>query len=211
MSKIAIIFGLGPRIGQPAATKFHNAGYKVATVARTPDTSTTDDFLHLTADLNDPSAVKPIFDKVESHWDQSPDVVIYNAGALVPTPTNPLSANMDDFVKSFNVNTFTPYSAASIAYERNHAVTCLLTGNAFNTLVNPRFTTQGVGKSATAHWIQAAAKAEGLRPARFYYCDQRTPEGEPCYTGLKGDAHADLFLRLAEDPEQGEPIVVFRA
>ncbi|WVW82658.1 hypothetical protein I302_104669 [Kwoniella bestiolae CBS 10118] len=211
MSKIALIFGLGPRIGQPTATKFHHAGYKVATVARTPRTYTSDDFIHVTADLNDPSSVKPIFDKVETQWGKAPDVVIYNAGSLVPTPTNPLNANMDEFVKSFNVNTMTPYCAASIAYAKNNKVTFILTGNAFNTLVNPFFATQGVGKSASAHWIQAAAKAEALRPAKFYYCDQRTPEGKPCYTGLNGDAHADLYLKLAEEEEQGEPIVVLKA
>ncbi|WWC60698.1 uncharacterized protein I303_103274 [Kwoniella dejecticola CBS 10117] len=211
MSKIALILGSGARIGQAVANKFSSAGYRVATVSRTPRTYDKDTLVHLTADFNDPASIEPIFDQVEELWGKSPDVVVYNAYSFAFTPSGPLSAEIGELAKSLNGNTVSPYSAAQIAHARNGGVTFIYTGNALNTLVDPNLTTLGVGKSASAHWIQAAAKAEQLRPAKFYYCDQRTPEGKPCYTGLKGEAHADLYLRLAQEEEQGDPIVIFRA
>ncbi|WWC69067.1 uncharacterized protein I206_103003 [Kwoniella pini CBS 10737] len=211
MSKIALVLGSGPRVGQAVANKFHSAGYRVATVSRSARTCDSDDLVHLTADFTDTTSVEPIFDQVEKVWGKSPDVVVYNAYAFASTHAGPLSADIDELAKSLNGNTISPYLAAQIAHARNKSVTYIYTGNALNTLVDPNLTALGAGKSASAHWIQAAAKAEQLRPAKFYYCDQRTPEGDPCYTGLKGEAHADLYLKLAEEEEQGEPIVVFRA
>lgn len=38
---------------------------------------------------------------------------------------------------------------------------------------------------------------------RFYYGDQRHPDGEPLPTGLSGPAHAETYFKLAENLEQG--------
>ncbi len=37
----------------------------------------------------------------------------------------------------------------------------------------------------------------------FYYVDERESNGRPMYNGVNGDAHADVFLQLAQDPKQG--------
>ncbi|WWC97819.1 hypothetical protein V866_004706 [Kwoniella sp. B9012] len=211
MSKIALILGCGKGIGTTIADSFHSAGYNVASVSRTPHTFPTQDRVHLVADFAIPDSIEPLFDQVEKRWGKAPDVVVYNAYANVLTRNDPLSASSKDFIAAFNINTTSPYSAAFIAHERNNNVRYIYTGNALNNLVDPNITILGVGKSASAHWIQAAAKAKGLRPAQFYYCDQRKPDGSPCYTGLRGDAHAELYLKLAESKEQGEPNIVFRA
>jgi hypothetical protein len=44
---------------------------------------------------------------------------------------------------------------------------------------------------------------------RFYYCDERTADGEPVYNNVDGQAHADVFLQLAEQEKQEEPILTF--
>ncbi|WVW82661.1 hypothetical protein I302_104672 [Kwoniella bestiolae CBS 10118] len=210
MSKIAVIFGSGARIGQASAKKFLSAGYKVATVSRTPQTTSDDDLVHLTADLQDPSTIEPIFDQVQQRWG-APSVVVYNAYGMYPTGGNPLSAPINEFTKTLSANTISAYAAASASYKRNNQVAFFYTGNALNTTVMPTLVTLGVGKTASAHWIEAAAKSEQLRPARFYYIDQRNQAGAPAGNAVNGEAHADLFLKLAEQKEQGEPIVVFKA
>ncbi|WVW79186.1 hypothetical protein I302_101152 [Kwoniella bestiolae CBS 10118] len=206
MSRIALILGCGKGIGTTIADGFHSAGYRVASVSRTPRSYASDDRVHLTADFADPSSIEPLFEEVEKRWGNAPDVVIYNAYAGTPTRTNPLEVAPDAFVNNININTTSAYSAAFIAHKRNNNVKYIYTGNALNNYIDPNITLLGVGKSASAHWIQAAAKAEG-----FYYCDQRRPDGSPCYTGLRGDAHGELYLKLAESREQGEPVIVFRA
>ncbi|WWD00981.1 hypothetical protein V866_007919 [Kwoniella sp. B9012] len=210
MSKIAIIFGSGARIGQASTNKFLSAGYKVVTVSRTPKNTSSEDLTHLTADLSDPSSIEPIFDQVQRRWG-APSIVVYNAASVFATGENPLSAPIDEFTKVINANTLSAYAAAAAGYKRNNNVAFFFTGNALNSMVMTRLVTAGVGKAASAHWIEAAAKAEQLRPARFYYVDQRNPEGGPAMNAVNGEAHADLFLELAEQEEQGDPIVVFRA
>lgn len=38
---------------------------------------------------------------------------------------------------------------------------------------------------------------------RFYYGDQRQADGAPVYNAIDGDAHAKLYVELAEGKEQG--------
>ena len=38
---------------------------------------------------------------------------------------------------------------------------------------------------------------------RFYYADQRKIDGAAVYNDLDGDAHAELYIGLAEGKEQG--------
>ncbi|WWD18825.1 hypothetical protein CI109_103280 [Kwoniella shandongensis] len=214
MNKIALILGSGARVGQAVTTKFLSAGYKVATVSRSAKTtpSDRDDLVHISADLSDPKAVEPVFDVVQQKWGSPPLVVIYNAAQNQPITPNPLTASIDQFTSALNINTVSSYTAASIAYSRNNKVTFIYTGNALSSdTIVPNLTVLGVGKSASSHWVQTAAASTELRPATFYYCDQRDLQGGPCYTGLNGQAHADLYLKLAEQEEQGEPLVVFRA
>lgn len=78
----------------------------------------------------------------------------------------------------------------------------------------------GVGKSATAHIIESAAAAytdrgfkyvfsrEIIRCARlihcrFYYADERKPDGAPAYQDINGEAHGKHYLELAEGKSQG--------
>lgn len=95
------------------------------------------------------------------------------------------------------------------------------------------FLTLGVGKSATAHLIQNASlayKKDGYRyvlPSfglirffggslrakssynRFYYIDERKPDGNPPGSAIDGAAHAKEFLKLSTDKEQGPWMYTF--
>ena len=38
---------------------------------------------------------------------------------------------------------------------------------------------------------------------RFYYADERKPDGEPVYSAIDGRAHAEFYTQLAESKTQG--------
>lgn len=76
----------------------------------------------------------------------------------------------------------------------------------------------GVGKSATAHFIQSAAAAYADRgfkyvlpiprvtkvtDFRFYYADERKSDGSAAYFEIDGEAHGELYVQLAEGNSQG--------
>jgi hypothetical protein len=47
-----------------------------------------------------------------------------------------------------------------------------------------------------------------LTVARFYYADERKPDGSPKYR-VDGEAHADLFWELAQNAAQGPWLQTF--
>lgn len=78
----------------------------------------------------------------------------------------------------------------------------------------------GVGKSATAHIIQSAATAYADRgfkyvvpiplsfltkliKCRFYYGDERKPDGSAAHSDINGEAHGKFYVQLAEGKPPG--------
>jgi len=96
---------------------------------------------------------------------------------VTPSPPNdPLSLQLADFNKNFNINTVSAFVAAqqaAIGFAQlpdSTAKTFIYTGNILNTIVSPRLLDLGVGKAATAHIIQSAAAAykdRGYKYANF--------------------------------------------
>jgi len=97
-----------------------------------------------------------------------PSRVIYHAviayAAIHNEPKNPFSTSLADFTNDLNINTTSAYAAAqeaTLGFEQlpdTTARTFIYTGNIMNNnFVIDTITTLGVGKSATAHLIQAAA------------------------------------------------------
>ena len=148
------------------------------------------------------------------------------AAASTSNPSNdPLSVQLTDFSRDLNVNTTSPFVAAQQAVagfaqlSASASKTFIYTGNILNNTVILPLLNLGVGKAATAHIIQSAAAAykdqgfkyaqlhyltsERLTFCRFYYADQRQADGKPVYSAIDGDAHAELFLGLAEEKVQG--------
>ena len=151
---------------------------------------------------------------------------LWLGGASTSNPPNdPLSLQLTDFSRDLNVNTVSPFVAAQQAaagfaqLPASASKTFIYTGNILNTVIIPSLLDLGVGKTATAHIIQSAAGAyqdRGFKYAhphylvskqltiyRFYYADQRKADGKAVYSAIDGDAHAELFLELAEGKLQG--------
>jgi hypothetical protein len=63
---------------------------------------------------------------------------------------------------------------------------------------------------AAWYMIQTLAATKRFSSAgyRFYYADERTPEGKAMYT-TSGPAHAEFFLELAEKDDQGDVLATF--
>lgn len=68
----------------------------------------------------------------------------------------------------------------------------------------------GIGKSSSWYLIQTmvATPKFASEGYRFYYVDERTPEGKAS-PHISGPAHAEFFLELAENEAQAEPLATF--
>lgn len=82
-----------------------------------------------------------------------------------PPPDDPFSLSFADFRKDLSVNVTSLYVAAQQAVTgfaqlpAGAARTFIMTGNILNVEIIPGFISQGVGKSAGAHMMWAAADA----------------------------------------------------
>lgn len=63
-------------------------------------------------------------------------------------------------------------------------------------------------KGASWYLIQTLVVALKDSGFRFYYVDERTPEGKGMRF-ISGEAHASFFLELAEREDQGPPLATF--
>ncbi|KIM93812.1 hypothetical protein OIDMADRAFT_136870 [Oidiodendron maius Zn] len=208
-TKVVLILGAGPNIGKAVAAAFAAKGYKPALAARSlnPEESTAEQ-LNIKADFSDPSSIAGVFSAVEKKFG-SPSVVIYNAAGLnIVSETDPLAGPISGFAASININTVSVYAAlqASIAafskLPASTSRTFFYTGNALNRVVIPSYLDLGVGKTATAYIIEASTIAYKDKGFKFYYIDERKPDGRTVYP-TDGPGHAAEFIRLAEASEQG--------
>ena len=148
------------------------------------------------------------------------------AGATPSDEKSPLSLPLANFTRDLNITTVSAFAAAQqavLAFEQlsdSASKTFIYTGNILNTTILPPLMDLGVAKSGTAHMIQYAAAAYKDRgykyvlpapvlPAmeltkpRFYYADQRKADGSAAYFDLDGEAHAKLYVQLADGESQG--------
>lgn len=116
---------------------------------------------------------------------------------------------MQRFTEILAVNTISAYAAAVQATKLWSTLpdtvskTFLYTGNMTSTQLWPGTHTLGVGKNATAYWIETAV-ATYKGKYKFYFVDERTEDGESTLQFIDGEAHAVEFWKLAEEmPEQG--------
>ncbi|KAF4341223.1 short-chain dehydrogenase reductase like yusS [Fusarium beomiforme] len=208
-SPIVLILGSGPNIGQSVARKFASEGYKVAIASRSQkETESTDKQLNIKTDLTKPLQVADAFSKVKKTFG-IPSVVVYNASAAAfPPADDPLSVSYTDFTNNTAINIHSAFIAAQQAVSGfaqlpdSAARTFIYTGNILNVTILPKFLDAGVGKSGAAHMIWAASDAYKNRGYKFYYADERKPDGAPKYR-VDGDAHAYLYWELSQGKEQG--------
>ncbi|KAK5682527.1 hypothetical protein LTS10_005655 [Elasticomyces elasticus] len=211
MSKpIALILGAGKNIGASSTKAFQAKGYRVAQAARSlqPQDSTDNDLL-LKCDLSKPELISSVFADVRKSWGE-PSVVIYNASAAHFTfPDDAFNVSPEDFATDYAINVTSAYlsikeAVASFRTLPSEAAKAFFyTGNCLNTgpldgkLLG--MMTSGVGKSGAAFMIQTAANSYGGQGMKFYYVDERTPEGKPAISPyVDGPGHAEFFIQLAE-------------
>ncbi|KAI1179917.1 NAD(P)-binding protein [Nemania sp. FL0916] len=206
---VALILGSGPRVGASVAAKFASNGYKVAVTSRSGTGKTTSEgYLSLQADLTKPESIPALFAAVKAEFHSTPSAVIYNAAALTAPPEkeSALSIPTESVTADLNVNTVSPYVAAQQAVAgwaelpKDVKKTFIYTGNALNTLVIPvpLFTNLGMGKAASAFWIGVADGTYSAQGYRFFYADERAPDGQNKGMNLDGDAHGDFYAQLAK-------------
>lgn len=123
--------------------------------------------------------------------------------------TDPLSdITLADVLRDNAVNQVSALIAAKHAvagFERLPATaskTYIFTGNLLNVNPRPAMLIPGAGKTATANVIQALTRAYGDKGYKFYYADQRNPDGSTPLNKIDGDAHAVEYLALASDKAQ---------
>ncbi|KAH7130954.1 hypothetical protein EDB81DRAFT_660323 [Dactylonectria macrodidyma] len=209
-SPVALILGAGPAVGQTVGRAFAAKGYKVALSARSlKEEDSTPDLLHIRSDFTDPSSIIDIFDQVKSKLG-TPAVVVYNAySATVNDGKDPLGLLLEDFTRDFNVNATSAFVAAQQAVlgfgglPESASRTFIYTGNCCNVLPYLPMLSLGIGKSAIANLILAVSEAYKDKGYKFYYADERGPDGTPPYDGISPEAHGEYYTALAETTSQG--------
>ncbi|KAK9464226.1 uncharacterized protein V1516DRAFT_617267 [Lipomyces oligophaga] len=208
-SPVIVILGAGSNIGQTVGKFFAGKGYKVALAARSlNEADSTENQLHIASDFSNTDDVVNVFKKVNSKLG-IPSVVVYNASSMSPSPAeDPFSLPIASFTKTLTVNVTSAFVAAQQAVEgfaklpESASKTFIYTGNILNVAILPGFLEPGIGKSGAAHLIWAASEAYKDRGYKFYYVDERKPDGSAIFR-VSGDAHANHFWGLAQSKTQG--------
>ncbi|KAI0456812.1 hypothetical protein F5B21DRAFT_466793 [Xylaria acuta] len=212
---VALIIGVGSKIGTASAEAFAAAGYKVAVASRTQRLDASK-FPFFEFDAAEPTQVPALFKKVRQEVGV-PEVVIYNAYASASSDRSAAFDidTIEGFQKRMNVNGISPTIVADEAVKGflelesqgtlgPNGATYLFTGNALNEKRLLGFFSLGIGKTTAAYMIEYLARTSyNDKPFSFYFVDERTPEGGLMYKGVNADAHADVFLDLARKPDQG--------
>ncbi|MCJ1254008.1 hypothetical protein MMC24_001822 [Lignoscripta atroalba] len=208
-SRVAMILGAGPGVGTKVAQRFSAAGYKVAVVSRSgKSVGTNIAALSLPADFSEPKSVHSVFEEVRKQLGQ-PSVVVYNAAAIcLPPASDPLSVDLETFQQHLAINTTSTYAASQEAVRSFDAIadktvpcTFIYTGNKLSTVVMAPLITLGVGKAASAHFIEMAAGSYAEKGYGFFYADERTADGQIVGNKPDGDAAAEFYYELANRTE----------
>jgi NAD(P)-dependent dehydrogenase (short-subunit alcohol dehydrogenase family) len=210
--RVALILGAGPNIGTSVAAKFASTGFKVAIASRSGTGSkNADGYLSVKADFTKPETIPAVFDAVKAEFNTAPSVVVYNAAALTnpPDQTSALSVPLDSFASDLNINTVSPYAAAQQAVAGWETLPAdakksfIYTGNILNVrpVPVPMMINLGTGKSATSFWLQLADATYSDKGYRFYYADERKPDGSSKGTAIDGPAHGEFYAQLADHAE----------
>lgn len=122
---------------------------------------------------------------------------------------DPITVSTARLTETLMVNTISAYAAARLAIKgwatlpAQAAKVLFFVGNMTNTQVFPETHTLGIGKNATAYFIEVAAEAyrRAGKDYRFYYVDERREDGESVMVDIDGGAHALEFWKLAHEVE----------
>lgn len=114
------------------------------------------------------------------------------------------SVSLELFADDLAINTTSAYAAAHEALISFQTLpssvpkSFIYTGNILNEGPVAGFLTLGVGKIASAHMVELGDQLYRDQNIRFFFVDERMEDGTPMFTGASSQAHADIFLSLAE-------------
>ncbi|KAJ5631676.1 short-chain dehydrogenase [Penicillium longicatenatum] len=209
-SPVLLILGAGSNVGASVAKSFAEKGYKIALASRTIKENSNSSEFHISCDLSDPLSLHNVFGKVKETVG-IPSVVVYNAAAATRANLeDPLLTPLADFTQNLNINTTSVYAAAQEAVKgfaelpADASKTFIYTGNILNLQILPPLLDLGVGKAATAHIIEYLAASYTSRGFKFYYADQRKPDGSSISIAIDGEAHGKFYVQLAEIKSQDD-------
>ncbi|UKZ54309.1 hypothetical protein TrVGV298_008117 [Trichoderma virens] len=181
---VALILGYGPNVGFDVAEAF------------------------AAQDFSDPSSIHGIFSKVINELGH-PSVVVYNASSFSLKPSTSLEQQIAAFQCDNNINIVSAYVAAHLAtksfalLQPESSKTFIYTGNKLPFMVVRPLLSQGVGKAGSAHLMHYLAEEHKDSGYKFYFADERKPDGDPVYSDIDGPAHAAFYTELAKQKAQG--------
>lgn len=216
-SNIAIIFGAGAKVGSSVAKKFLANNYRVVTVSRSDLNlgSSSDAHFHFKGDLTDLTVVPSVFSKTRQLFGE-PRVIVYNAAAasvFVKAPEDFLKVTPEGVNEDQNVNLTSAFISIQESIKSFNKISSsdkpkafIYTGNIQNISPFPFVATVGLGKAGTYSALGVADKLFGEKGYKFYYADERTPEGAPVLQGTSGEGAADFYFDLAENENKDIPV-----
>ncbi|KAL7807425.1 hypothetical protein V8C26DRAFT_439338 [Trichoderma gracile] len=206
---VALILGAGPNVGINVAKAFAAQGYEVAVASRSrKDDEETKRYLHIKADFGEPSSIEDIFATVIRELGH-PSVVVYNTTSYSLTGATTLQQQIAAFQRDNNINIVSTYAATQLAIKSfailppESSRAFIYTGNKQHLMVIPPLLSQGVGKSGSAHLLHYLSEEHKESGYRFYFADERKPDGSPVYGAISGPAHGSFYTQLATQKAQG--------
>jgi NAD(P)-dependent dehydrogenase (short-subunit alcohol dehydrogenase family) len=214
-TKVAVVAGVGPGLGQAVARRFAREGFAVALMSRTEEKlepvraaieAEGGRALPVPCDASEPPSVSAAFAKVRAELGD-PSVLVYNAGAFRPAGILELSPG--DLERCWRVGAFGAFLCAREVLpkmaERGEG-TVLITGATASLRGSARFAALAAPKFALRALSQSMAREfgpEGVHVAHVIIDGQidlpRTREAQPgreAHTFLSPDAIAETYWHL---------------
>ncbi len=173
---LCIVVGCGPGLGVALVRRFHRGGFRVAAMSRDERrcreliaaVASPSEVGAFAADAADPAGLRSALDKAARWGSANPEVVIYNAAAMVESRTSTLGPALFDDLKITVGGAVTLATFAAEAMKRAGRGTILLTGGGLSLEPHPAWTALGMGKAALRNY--AIALHRELRESGVLVC-----------------------------------------
>ena len=205
---LAVIAGSGPGLGQALGTRFHNADFRVITIARSNQGALEEAAENLRADLADEAAVNDVFAHIKAKHGH-PSVLIHNTASLVIKPF--LETEVADFERTWRAM---PLSAmltcrASIPMMLAHGGTIVISGATASIRGGARFSAFASGKFALRGLAQSLARefqpqgihiVHTLLDGIIWSERSKTLHGLDQHKAMQPEDIAEVYFQLTQQP-----------
>lgn len=175
MSKVIVIIGSGPGIGQAVAEKFGIQGFSVALISRRKEKleklkqeliEKGIDAHAFVGDAGDTESMKDVFNQIWEIWEHI-DVLHYNVAKI--KMVNIANETADGLTRDFKVNVASVMTAVGLVLpdmEKKGSGAILLTGGGLGLQPNPEFGSLSIGKAGIRN--MAASLHTALKPKDIF-------------------------------------------